>query len=84
MNIADFLHICNYIRNKRIAALENSSGTSLNTIFDIGLKHKLYDLKALKIIYCDVAKKLFPPLCETENIEIILDSINQVLSRYET
>ena len=83
MNIADFLHICNYIRNKRIAKLENASGISIKTRFDTGLKHTLYELKALKSIYCDVAKKSFSPLCETENLEISIDSINEVLSRYE-
>ena len=85
MNIADFLHICIYIKTKRINALDGLLNESIKLECDVGLNHILYDLKALQSVLIDVEQSLFFYLNnENEKYykEDIINSISKVLNRY--
>ena len=85
MNIADFLHICVYIKTKRVNALDDLLNKSIDLESNVGLNHILYDLKALQSVLIDVEQSLLSYLNnenETYYKEEIINSISKVLSKY--
>ena len=84
MNTVDFLYLCNYIKKKRISALE-SLGTTEKLRCNIGIKHTLYDLRALKKVLVSIGKEYFSYLNSGSlslDKEHVIESINKILEKF--